>query len=133
MVDLNYLAIVVAAAAALILSAAYYGLLGSQLAQLNDAYADEAAQSRPPAGTLAIELIRSLVVASVIAVLGTQLDITGLPGSLLLAIGLWLGFPVVLWSGSIVHEKYPWKLAAIHAGDWLLKVMIITLIVTLWR
>jgi hypothetical protein len=27
----------------------------------------------------------------------------------------------------------PWKLAAIHAGDWLVKLVVVTVIVSLWR
>jgi hypothetical protein len=27
----------------------------------------------------------------------------------------------------------PWRLAAIHAGDWLIKLVAVTLIVGLWR
>ncbi len=45
---------------------------------------------------------------------------------------LWLGFPVVLWTGAVMWEKVPSKLALIHAGDWLLKLLVITLIVALW-
>jgi hypothetical protein len=39
---------------------------------------------------------------------------------------------VVLLIGSVQWEKVPPMLAAIHTGDWLLKLLIITLIVTLW-
>ena len=43
-------------------------------------------------------------------------------GGLLLGLALWIGFPLVLWVGAIVHEKTPVRLAAIHAGDWLVKL-----------
>jgi hypothetical protein len=44
-----------------------------------------------------------------------------------------LGFPVVLLAGSILWERVPAKLAAIHAGDWLVKVVGVALIVALWQ
>jgi hypothetical protein len=47
-------------------------------------------------------------------------------GAARLAVGLWARFPAVLLTGSVVHEKVPWKLAAIHSGDWLVKLLIIT-------
>jgi hypothetical protein len=39
---------------------------------------------------------------------------------------------VILLSGSVFHENVPWKLAAIHVGDWLLKLVIMTVIVSVW-
>jgi hypothetical protein len=37
------------------------------------------------------------------------------------------------WVGSMVWEKVPWKLAVIHAGDWLVKLIIISVLVGVWR
>ena len=56
-----------------------------------------------------------------------------LTGALLLALVLWIAFPVVLLAGSVIWENVPAKLAALHAGDWLLKLALITTIVSLWR
>jgi len=47
------------------------------------------------------------------------------------AVVAWVGFPVIVLSGSVLHERVPWRLAAIHAGDWLMKLIAITLIVGL--
>jgi Protein of unknown function (DUF1761) len=51
----------------------------------------------------------------------------------LLGLALWVAFPVMLLLGSVVHEKVPWRLAALHAGDWLVKLLVISLIVGIWR
>jgi len=29
---------------------------------------------------------------------------------------LWIGFPVIILTGSVLWENIPWKLAAIHAA-----------------
>lgn len=50
----------------------------------------------------------------------------------MLAAVLWAGFPLVLWTGAMLHERTPWKLVAIHAGDWLVKLLLIAAIVTTW-
>jgi hypothetical protein len=50
-----------------------------------------------------------------------------------LGLAVWIAFPVVLLTGSVIHENVPWKLAAIHAGDWLVKLVVVTVIVSLWR
>ena len=51
---------------------------------------------------------------------------------MLLGLALWIGFPFVLWAGAMLHESTPWRLAAIHAGDWLVKLLLIAVIVTAW-
>lgn len=128
--EINYLAIVVATVAGFVAAGGYYAVLGDQLAAAGSAAVDD---GPPPALMVPIELVRTLVVTVVVAGLSAYLGVTGLTGSLLLAAALWIGFPAVLLSGSVVHEKVPWKLAAIHAGDWLLKLVIISLIVGLWH
>jgi hypothetical protein len=130
MTDLNYLAIVVAAAVAFVLSLAWYAVFGSQLVELNDAYANT---GRPPAWKVLVELARSLVVASVLAGFAEQIGADGWVGALLLGLVAWVGFPLVLWTGSVIWEKVPWKLATIHAGDWLVKLLVIAVIVSVWR
>ncbi|WP_216207930.1 DUF1761 domain-containing protein [Amycolatopsis aidingensis] len=130
MPELNYLAVGVAMVAALLVSGTWYALLGSHLARLHEAYAGG---SRPAALTVPVELVRNLVLATVLAGLAAQLGISGFGAALLLAIVLWVGFPMVLLTGSVFHEKVPAKLAAIHAGDWLLKLLVLTVIVGVWR
>ncbi len=119
-----------ATVAAFVVSSVWYGVLGSQLARLNDAYADSA---RPPVWTMLVEFARSLVVAYVLAVLAGLVGDAGLGGAVQLGAVLWIGFPVVLLVGSVIHENVPWKLAAIHAGDWLVKLVVIAVIVGVWR
>jgi hypothetical protein len=128
--DLNYLAIVVAAVAAFLLSGLWYGLLGSQLAQLHPAYTRP---SRAAATTFAVELVRNGVVAGVAAGLVDQIRIDSLSAALGLGLALWIAFPVVLLSGSVFHEDVPPRLAAIHAGDWLVKLLAISAIVGVWQ
>lgn len=131
--DLNYLAIVAAAVAAFVFSSVYYGVLGKQLAKLSPAYAEAGSgTTRPPAWKLLVEVVRGLVVASVLAGLVAELDIADWTEALALGFALWIGFPVVLWTGAIMWEKVPWKLAAIHGGDWLVKVLVIAVIVSVW-
>ena len=128
--EINYLAVVVATVAAFVGSSVWYGLLRSQLARLNDAYADSA---RAPVWIMLVEFVRSLVVAYVLAVLAGLVGVAGLGGAVQLGVGLWIGFPVVLLVGSVIHENVPWKLAAIHAGDWLVKLVVIAVVIGVWR
>jgi len=122
--------IAVATVAAFIASSVYYSAFDRLRAtQLG---AEPAAGERPPVWKIAVELLRSLVIATALAVAVDALNIDG-PAVVLLALGVWLAFPVTILSGSIVWDGVPWRLAALHAGDWLLKAILIALLVGLWR
>jgi len=127
--ELNYLAILAATVVAFVLSSAWYSMLGNQLAQLNDAYADSGSF---PAWKVLVELLRSLVVAAVLAGLAHEIGIDRWVASVALGLVIWIGFPVIILTGSVVHENVPWRLAAIHAGDWLFKLVVIATIVGIW-
>jgi hypothetical protein len=129
MPDIDLLAVLVAAIAALALSGAYYAVLGEQLAEVSDA---AAAGGQTPPWKIAVELVRCLVIAAVVAGLASQGEIDEWTGGLVLGLALWIGFPVVLWSGAMIHENTPWKLAAIHAGDWLVKLVVVSVLVSVW-
>ncbi|MGE3286870.1 MAG: DUF1761 domain-containing protein [Pseudonocardia sp.] len=119
------LAVAVGAAAvvAFLLSGAYYLLVGRRLVALAPAYA----HPRPAALTAAVELARNVVLALVVTWLVSG---TGIGGAMLTALALWVAFPVVLLAGAVFHERVPVALAAIHAGDWLVKLLAIAAIVT---
>ncbi len=129
MIDVNYAAIAVAAVAAFLVGFVYYMMLGNQLQALGSGGGNSDAS---PAWLVPVELLRSLVVAAVLAGLIGELEIAEPAPAAVLGFALWVAFPVVLLSGSVVHENVPWKLAAIHAGDWLAKLLIIVVIISVW-
>ncbi len=129
MPDVELLPIAVATIAAFALGGTYYAILGDQLAAAGGGAAGE----QPPPWTLAAELGRCLVLATVVAGLAVQGGIDEWAGGLALGLALWVGFPLVLWTGAVVHERTPVRLAAIHAGDWLVKLPAIAVIVALWQ
>jgi Protein of unknown function (DUF1761) len=125
---MNYLAIAVAAGAAFIQSSLYYTALSGQLRELSAAGTD-----RPPAWKMLIEVVRSAVLATVLAAAARQVGVDGWADVLRLAVGAWIGFPAMLFVGAVIWENVSWKLAALHAGDWLVKLIVIASIVGLWR
>ena len=131
MPELNYLAIAVAAVAVFVVSTVYYIGFTDRLKRLSAAYAD--ADARPAVWRVAIEILRSLVVGAVVSGLVSLIGVADLAGAVQLALALWIGFPVVLLTGSVIWERVPPRVAAIHAGDWLLKLLMIGVIVTVWR
>jgi hypothetical protein len=130
MPDVSLLAILVAAIVVFVSGFAYYAVLGEQLAAVSGA---AATGEQPPPWTLAVEFSRGLILAAVIAGLAAEAEIDQWTGGLLLGLALWIGFPLVLWTGALIHENTPWKLAAIHAGDWLVKLLLVAVIVSVWQ
>jgi Protein of unknown function (DUF1761) len=129
MPDVNILAVFAATIAAFVLGATYYAVLGEPLADVSDAAAGE----QPPPWKIIAELLRCLIIAAVVAGLAAQGEIDEWSGALLLGLALWIGFPLVLWTGAMIHEDAPRKLAAIHAGDWLVKLLVVAVIVSIWQ
>ena len=130
MIDVNYLAVGVAAVAGFVVSPVWYAVFGNQLRELSPA---AASMGKPPAWKLLVEVGRCLVLAAVLGGLAALLEPADWTGGVRLGLALWIGFPVVLWIGAIIWEAVPWRLAAIHAGDWLLKLLVIAVIVSAWR
>lgn len=130
MFGLNPAAILVAGVATFAFAAVYYTVLAPQRAEVSP-YA--AAMSRPPAWLMGLELAKALFVAAAVSLLVTLLGITDLGGAVALGVGLWLAFPVVLLIGSVTEEGVHARLAAIHAGDWLAKLVVIAVVATVWR
>ena len=82
---------------------------------------------------LLLELVRSFVVTLVMAHVIALAGIVGWLDAVQLGVWLAIGFPVMIRTGSVLWDKRPWKLAAIHAGDWLVKILLIAAILGVWR
>jgi hypothetical protein len=128
--EVNLLAVLAATLVAFVLSSTYYTLFAAELAQVSDA---AASGEQPPPWKLAVELLRSVTLAAVVAGLASQGRIDEWTGGLVLGLSLWVGFPLVLWTGAIIWENTPWRLAALHGGDWLAKLLAVALIVSVWQ
>ena len=121
------IAVPAAALAALVAGGLYYGALGDVLARVRR----PAVPARSGGATAVVELVRNVVLAAGAALLLIALGLVGLVPALLLTAGLWVAFPVVLLAGSVFHEGVPAASAALHAGDWLLKLAIVLGVVAL--
>jgi hypothetical protein len=126
----NFLALAVVAVVAFIASSLWYSplLLGRQFLE----FSGFAASPEPSAVKAICELLRTFVLAYVIARIVLLGNIVDWKGALRLGLWLWIGFPVVLLTGSMLWQNVPWQLAAIHSGDWLIKLILIPVVVTAW-
>jgi hypothetical protein len=136
MVHVNYLAVLVAAVVVFVLGWLWYSPLLFFKPWMRARGLDPAAAmagAKMPAGKLVIELVRCIVLAYVIARFVALLGISSWMGAVHFGVMLWIGFPVILLIGSVLWENTPVKVAAIHAGDWLVKLLVIPIIVTVWH
>jgi hypothetical protein len=118
--DVEPLAVLTATAAAFVAGGAYYAVAGDRL---------ESTDAGMPPWKLAAEVLRCLVLAAVVAGVAAAAEADWWAAGLGLGLALWVGFPLVLWTGAIIHENTPVRLAAVHAGDWLVKLLLVGVIV----
>ncbi len=50
-----------------------------------------------------------------------------------LGLWVWVGFQAMLLMGAVLHEKMPWMLYSIRAGDAFVKTLLMTVILGVWR
>ena len=77
--------------------------------------------------------LRELITAWLLAWLFGRLGIDNWKGAAALAFGLWVAFYVVQLAGAVIFDGMPLALGAIHAGDWLGKMLLMALILSVWR
>jgi hypothetical protein len=132
MLKINYWAVVVSALAAFVTSSLYYSpLLVGNFWRAVDPSAT--AGATPSIGKMVAEIARTLVITYVLARLIALLGSGNWKSAVSLALLLWFGFSAMMWVGAIMWEKTPWQIAAIHSGDWLLKTLLISAIIGVWR
>lgn len=86
-----------------------------------------------PMWKLLVAPLRELISAYVLAWLIVHLGIRRWQGAVALGAGLWFAFYVVQLSGAVIWDGMPPALGAVHAGDWLGKMLIMALMVNAWR
>lgn len=135
MIQIQYWAIIVATILAVLFSALYYFILNKQVTALRATKLNKKEDIRTTItpNKLIIEIVRTFFLGLVLAYAVKLLGISSFNQAVVLSFWLWLGFPVVLLVGSYIHEHFPGRLAAIHAGDWLVKLLIFTTILTYWK
>ncbi len=134
MLEIHYLSVVVAAVAAFVMSSLWYTAFGKARMDLLDQDPRATADMRKvPAWKKAAELVRELVIAYVVARFVVLLGVVEWKAAVQLGVWLWFGFVFMILVGAVVWDNVPWKLTAIHAGDWLVKLPLMAVILSVWR
>jgi len=134
MLEIHYLRVVVTAVSAFVMSSIWYTVFGKARMELLDQDPRATADMRKvPAWKKAAELVRELLIAYVVARFVVQLGVADWKAAVQLGVWLWFGFVFMILVGSVVWDNVPWKLTAIHAGHWLVKLPLMAVILTVWR
>jgi hypothetical protein len=128
MVEINYLSLVVATVVAFVASFIWYIIFAKQMSKLGSA-----STGKPNPKLIAGEFVKNVVLAVALLYFVIQLGVHTLFGVVHLTLLLWIAFPVLILISSVMYEKVALKLAAIHAGDWLLKLILMTAILGFWH
>ena len=127
---INYAAVALAAATAFAFSLVWYSpfLFGSVWVE-----AKGNAALTMPVWKFFVAPLRELITAGLLAWLIDRLGIATWRGAVALSFALWLAFYVVQLAGAVIFDGMPPSLGAVHAGDWLGKMLIMALILNAWR
>jgi len=74
-----------------------------------------------------------VVVAYVLARFIERLGVVDWQSAVRLGFWLWVAFHAVGMAGAVMWDDMPWMLAAIHAADWLVKLLLMAVILAVWR
>ncbi|WP_245474806.1 DUF1761 domain-containing protein [Bradyrhizobium sp. Leo121] len=125
---------IAAATAALLEGAVWYSplLFGEAWTTLRGMDPGAMANPKIPIGEMIAEFARALVVAYVLARFVVLFGVVDWKGAVQIGIWVWVGFQATAVMGAVIHENYPWALYAIHAGDALVKTLVMAAILGTW-
>lgn len=138
-VPVNYLAVVVAAVAAMGVGALWYGpLFGKEWRHLMGMSLDDM-KSMPlsPMQAMGLGLVVALVMAyvfsHVLVFSSSYMHIEGYMAGISGAFWMWLGFVATTQIGVVLWDGKPWKLFFINTSYSFVSLMIMGVILALWR
>jgi len=127
---INYVAVIVTGIVAFILSGIWYSPM--MFGEIWTTYRNNAAPTFPE-WTMLFAPLRELIASYVIALLITKLSLTTRGGAIKLILLLWVAFHAVGMAGAILWDHMAWQLGAVHAGDWLMKMLFMAVVLTMWH
>ena len=138
-IPINHGAVVVASIASMVIGFLWYGpLFGKTWMKLLDITPDkiESGKAKGMGKTYAIAFVGSLVMSYVLAhaliFAAAYFKMSGVPAGLMSGFWNWLGFiaPVIL--GGVLWEGKPWKRWVLINGDYIVTLLVMGVILSLW-
>ncbi len=85
-----------------------------------------------PRWTFLFAPLREILTAFLLTNLIPRLGIDRWRKALGLGFVLWFSFYFVQLTGAVMWDNLPWQLGFIHSGDWLMKMLFMSLLLTAW-
>jgi hypothetical protein len=131
-VHVNFLAVAAAAVASYILAAIWYGAIFSKLWMRLTGITD----MKPAPMNIILVLVGCFIMAYVLdhsIVFGDfYLKTAGVQGGLMGAFFLWLGFVATVTLCTKLYERKPWGLWLLDNAFWLISMMVMATILSVW-
>jgi hypothetical protein len=127
---LNYWAVATTGILAFLLSMCWYSPVLFGNIWLRYRHAPNAAI---PQWTMAFAPLRELIASFALAKLIVLLQLADWKKTTNLMLLLWLAFHAVGMAGAILWDNMQWQLGAVHAGDWLMKMIFMGMALTAWH
>ena len=132
---INYLAVLAAAVAYIVLGFLWYGpLFGKQWIKLMnfDKKKMSEMKNKGMGKTYVIMVVGTLVTSYVLAHFVDYLDAANVAGALTAAFWIWLGFVAPVQLGMVLWEGKPWKLYFLNAAYYLVNLAVMATILAVW-
>jgi hypothetical protein len=127
---INYWSVIITGIIAFMLSLIWYSPF--VFGKIWMEYRNTPAQSAP-SWTMIFAPLREITASYIIAIVITRLTITDWKKAVELILLLWLAFHAVGMAGAIIWDNMPWQLGLVHAGDWLMKMIFMAVVLSLWH
>ena len=139
-VPINYLAVLVAAVASMVVGFLWYGPVFGKVWMKEMGMSKEkmdAAMKRSMGRSYALMFVGSLVMSYVLAhatiFAGAYFKITGVSAGLMSGFWNWMGFVAPVTLGSVLWEGKSWKLWVLNNGYYLVTLLVMGTILSVWQ
>jgi hypothetical protein len=138
-IHVNFLAVIAAAVVNMVLGTLWYGKVFGKQWKVLMGFTDESmkSMSMTPVKAIVGGFITAFLMAHVlnysIIFSSTVMGQVGLKSGLQCSFWNWVGFIVPLTAGAVLWEGKPWKLFFLNASYWLVALLSMGAILSLWR
>lgn len=138
-VPINYLAVIVAAVANMIIGFLWYGpIFGKEWIAMMGFTKEQMEEARKKSmnKTYALAFVGSLLTAYVLAhalvFASSYMQVYGVSAGLSAGFWNWLGFVVPVLLGTVLWEGRSWKLWGLNVGYYLVSILVMSIILSIW-
>lgn len=132
MVDVNYIAIIIAAVLNMVIGYIWYSPAVFGKTWMKMANISEASMKKGMGKAIGMGIVASLITAYVLAQLIDLTGAVGVAGAVTLAFWVWLGFTATAMYSAVIYENRNIKLWAINTGYYLVSYIVMAAVIVLW-